>query len=166
MDVVGQIGADIVGLNGARLQGADVARGAVPKQPVPALSASLAALLLAHRIELEIDVCELFDAQLREAAPPVIDARIARAYRDGHIPGATHMTADAVKRSALLALPSAPFIIVYGSDALRMEAVRTAHAVADQGFAVKLLSGGIAAWVAQGFPVAEVFAPEGRIAAL
>lgn len=168
MDVVGQAnGADIVGLSVARVDVPRMGiRGPVPRPVVPALPASLAALLLAHRIELEIDVCELFDAQLRDAAPPLIDARVMRAFRTAHIPQAIHMPADSVTRSAMLALPPAPYVVVYGSDALRLDAVRTAHAIADLGFAVKLLSGGYAAWTAQGFPTEQPARCEGRIAAL
>jgi rhodanese-related sulfurtransferase len=168
MDGVSQAnGADIVGLSVARVDIPRVGiRGTAPRPVVPALPASLAALLLAHRIELEIDVCELFDAQLRGATPPLVDARVLRAYRSGHIPEAIHMPPEAVTRSAVLALPPAPYIVVYGSDALRLEAVRTAHAIADMGFAVKLLSGGFAAWSSQGFPVEQPARSEGRIAAL
>jgi rhodanese-related sulfurtransferase len=168
MDVVGQGGgADIVGLSVARVDVPRMGiRGPAARPVVPALPASLAALLLAHRIELEIDVCDLFDAQLRGDAPPLIDARVTRAFRTGHIPEAIHMPPDSVSRGAVLALPPAPFIVVYGSDALRLDAVRTAHAIADMGFAVKILSGGYAAWAAQGFPVEQAVRSEGRIAAL
>jgi rhodanese-related sulfurtransferase len=168
MDVVGQAsGADIVGLSVARIDIPRVGiRSQAPKPVVPALPASLAALLLAHRIELEIDVCDLFDAQLRENAPPLVDARVLRAWRSGHIPEAIHLPPEAVTRSAVLALPPGPFITVYGSDALRLDAVRTAHAIADMGFSVKILSGGFSAWVAQGFPVEQPLRTEGRIAAL
>ena len=168
MDVVGQgTGTDIVGFGVSRVDVARMGiRGPGPKPVVPALPASLAALLLAHRIELEIDVCELFDAQLRGSAPPVIDARVGRAWRTGHIPGAVNLTPGDVTRAKLLALPAAPYLVVYGSDEHRLEAVRAAHAIADLGFAVKLLSGGFAAWAAQGFPVEQPACTEGRIAAL
>lgn len=168
MDVVGQAGgADIVGLSVARV---DVARigihTPVARAPKPALPATMAALLLAHRMELELDVCDLFDAQLRGVAPPLVDARIRRAHRTAHIAGAVHMPAAEVTRAALLALPAAPYIAVYGSDALRLDGVRTAHAIAELGFPVKLLSGGFAAWAEQGFPVEQPPRSEGRIAAL
>jgi rhodanese-related sulfurtransferase len=114
------------------------------------------AALLAHRITFEIDVCELFDAQLRGACPPLIDARLPRAYRAGHIAGAVNLTADAVNPQTAAALPRAPFIAVYGSDALRLDAVRTAHALAELGYAVKLVNGGFAAWAEQGFPLEQV----------
>ena len=160
-------GADIVGLEITRTDiGRIGARETSPRSALPALSASMAALLLAHRIELEIDVCDLFDAQLRGTAPPIVDARISRAYRAAHIPDAIHLPAGAVTRSLLLALPAAPYVAVYGSDALRLDAVRTAHAIADLGFPVKLLNGGFSAWEAQGFPVTRSVRCEGRIAAL
>lgn len=113
------------------------------------------AALLAHRIEFEIDVCELFDAQLRGTCPPLIDARLPRAHKAGHIAGAINLSADMVSAESTAALPRAPFIAVYGSDALRLDAVRTAHALAELGYAVKLVNGGFAAWIAQGFPVEQ-----------
>ncbi|MBO9713451.1 rhodanese-like domain-containing protein [Sphingomonas sp.] len=168
MDVVGQGGeAEFVGLAGLPAELPRPERRSVGASPaVAALPAGIAALLLAHRIELEIDACELFDAQLREAAPPVIDARILRAWRAGHIPGSVHLTAEQVTRCALMALPAAPYVVVYGADATRLDAVRCAHAIAELGFPVKLLTGGIAAWVAQGFPLGMPARSEGRIAAL
>jgi rhodanese-related sulfurtransferase len=178
MDVVGLGGgADIVelksgeprsvSLNGAPMDVAGMGlRGARSKAATPALPASIAALLLAHRIELEIDVCDLFDAQLRGNAPPLIDARVSRAFRAGHIPDAIHMPSASVPRTALLSLPAAPFVVVYGADAHRLDAVRTAQALAEQGIAVKLLSGGFAAWEEQGFPVEQPVAAQHRIAAL
>lgn len=123
------------------------------------------AALLAHRITFEIDVCELFDAQLRGMCPPLIDARLPRAHDAGHIAGATNLHASEVTADSAAALPEAPFIAVYGSDALRLDAVRTAHALAELGYSVKLVNGGFAAWIAQGFPV-EQAASERAIAAL
>ena len=114
------------------------------------------AALLAHRIEFEIDVCELFDAQLRGICPPLIDARLPRAHQTAHIAGAINLPASEVTEASAAELPRAPFIAVYGSDALRMDAVRTAHALAELGYAVKLVNGGFAAWVAQGFPVEQI----------
>lgn len=114
------------------------------------------AALLAHRITFEIDVCELFDAQLRGICPPLVDARLSRAHRTAHIAGAVSLPASEVTESAAAELPRAPYIAVYGSDALRMDAVRTAHALAELGYAVKLVNGGFAAWIAQGFPVEQV----------
>ena len=167
MDVVGQgMGTEVVDLGITRAGVARMGIHGSGRIAMPALASELAAALLAHRIELEIDVCELFDAQLRGGAPPVVDARVARAFRSAHIPDAIHLPADAVSRGALLALPAAPYVVVYGSDELRLEAVRTAHAIADLGFAVKLLNGGFAAWVAQGFPIEPPAPSEERIAAL
>lgn len=114
------------------------------------------AALLAHRIEFEIDVCELFDAQLRGNCPPLIDARLPRAHRTAHIAGAINLTADMVTEESAAELPRAPYIAVYGSDALRLDAVRTAHALAELGYAVKLVNGGFAAWIGQGFPVEQL----------
>ena len=113
------------------------------------------AALLAHHIEFEIDVCELFDAQLRGACPPLVDARLPRAHRTAHIAGAVSLPFGEVSEASAAALPRAPYIAVYGSDALRMDAVRTAHALAELGYSVKLVNGGFAAWIAQGFPVEQ-----------
>ena len=114
------------------------------------------AALLAHRITFEIDVCELFDAQLRGICPPLIDARLPRAHGTAHIAGAINLPAGDVSVESAAALPDAPFLAVYGSDAFRLDAVRTAHALAGLGYSVKLVKGGFAAWIAQGFPVEQV----------
>lgn len=111
------------------------------------------AAILAHRIECEIDVCDLFDAQLRGNCPPLVDARLPRAYRAAHIAGAISLPAAAVTEALAKALPHGPFIAVYGSDAHRLDAVRTAQALSALGYKVKLVNGGFAAWMAEGFPV-------------
>ena len=123
------------------------------------------AALLAHRITFEIDVCELFDAQLRGICPPLIDARLPRAHETAHIAGAINLPASEITEESAATLPRAPFIAVYGSDAFRLDAVRTAHALAELGYSVKLVNGGFAAWIAQGFPV-EQTESERAIAAL
>lgn len=168
MDVIGErAGAEIVGWSEPRAAVPRIAsRSLDGRRIVPALPASVAAMLLAHRIELELDVCDLFDLQLRGEAPPVIDARVHRSFRAGHIPGAIHLPAEDVTRGALLALPAAPFIVIYGADAMRLDGVRTAQAAAELGFSVKLLTGGFAAWQEQGFPVDLPGRTEGRMAAL
>lgn len=132
----------------------------------PALPPRVMAALLAQRIEFEIDVCDLFDAQLRGSAPPLIDARVGRAHAAGHIAGAVHMTVAGATPDALADLPPAPFVAVYGSDGQRLDAVRVSHAIAELGFAVKIVNGGYAAWVEQGFPVEQPSLSASRIAAL
>lgn len=158
--------AEAAGLGTAPLEAFDRADGRPETIDTPALPPRVMAALMAHRLEFEIDVCDLFDAQLRGKAPPLIDARIARAFRTAHIAGAVHMDADNVSGAALQLLPAAPYIAVYGSDAQRLDAVRVSHAIAELGFAVKIVNGGFAAWTEQGFPVAQASASTHRIAAL
>ncbi len=133
---------------------------------VPALPAQLASALLGRRIEMEIDCCDLFQAQLRGQAPPVFDARVRRAFFAGRIPGAVHLPADQVSEAALAPFAEAAFVLVYGADSQRLDGVRTAHAIAELGVPVKLLSGGYAAWLAEGFPVEQPPAFVDRIAAI
>lgn len=111
------------------------------------------AAILAHRIAFEIDVCDLFDAQLRGNCPPLVDARLPRAFRTAHIDGAISLHAAEVTEATAKALPRGPYIAVYGSDAHRLDAVRTAHRLTELGYKVKLVSGGFKAWLAEGFPV-------------
>lgn len=159
--------AEIAGLGAASAEFVErMPEGRLDGIDAPALPPRVMAALMAHRLEFEIDVCDLFDAQLRGKSPPLIDARIGRAYRTAHIAGAVNMDADSVSRAALQALPRAPYIAVYGSDSQRLDAVRVSHAIAELGFAVKIVNGGFAAWTEQGFPVAQTSAPTHRIAAL
>jgi rhodanese-related sulfurtransferase len=159
--------AEMAGLGTAPIEFVAREAGSHPETiDTPALPPRVMAALMAHRLEFEIDVCDLFDAQLRGKAPPLIDARIGRAFRTAHIAGAVHMDADSISNDTLRMLPAAPYIAVYGSDAQRLDAVRVSHEIAKLGFAVKIVNGGFAAWTEQGFPVAQSSAPTHRIAAL
>ena len=132
----------------------------------PALPTQLSTAMLARRIELEVDCCDLFEAQLRERAPPLFDARVRRAYFAGRIPHAIHLPAEQVNRAALEPFAKAGYVLVYGTDALRLDGVRAACAIAELGIPVKLVSGGYAAWVAEGFPIERPPAFADRIPAI
>lgn len=156
--------AEIVRLPATATSLASVHRESLPRSiATPALPATAMSALLGRRMELEIDACDLFQAQLQGCAPPVLDARVRRAFFAGRIPGAVHLPADQVDHGAMAAFAGAPYVLVYGSDMLRLDGVRAAYAVAELGYPVKLLSGGYAAWAAEGFPVEQSPA---RIAAI
>jgi rhodanese-related sulfurtransferase len=117
-------------------------------------------------MELEIDCCDLFQAQIRDQAPPILDARVRRAFFAGRIPGAAHLPAEQVSHAALAPFAGAAYVLVYGSDLTRLDGVRAAQAIAELGYPVKLLTGGYAAWLAEGFPVEQAPAFAERIAAI
>jgi rhodanese-related sulfurtransferase len=82
----------------------------------------------------------------------LIDSRGTDAWAQGRIPGAVHLpTADIPVRAASLLDPAEP-VITYCWGPACDGATRAALALAELGFRVKEMIGGIEYWIREGFP--------------
>lgn len=80
----------------------------------------------------------------------VIDVRDRQAYDDGHIPGSRSIPADELV-SSLSTIPKDRLIVAYCSDSGCGLAPRAALELAEKGFRVQVLVGGVAEWSRHGF---------------
>jgi rhodanese-related sulfurtransferase len=119
-----------------------------PARPVEA------AAFFTSRLRFQADVSDVHASlELPDPGFVLIDSRSEAAWRQGHIPAALHLpTADIPARAAGLLDPAVP-VITYcwgpGCDG----ATRAALALAQLGFPVKEMIGGIEYWIREGFAV-------------
>jgi rhodanese-related sulfurtransferase len=83
----------------------------------------------------------------------LVDTRDLRAWRQGHIPGAVHLPRGMIPMRAAKLLAKDRPVVVYcwgpGCDG----ATKSALALAERGYQVKEMIGGIEYWIREGFPV-------------
>lgn len=82
----------------------------------------------------------------------VVDVRGPDLFAQGHIPGARNVPLDTIVKS-LASLPKDKTIVTYCADITCGASPRAALELAQKGFRVKHLVGGIAEWSRKGFPV-------------
>ena len=84
----------------------------------------------------------------------VLDVREPKAFDEEHIHGATNVPADNIV-SRLASLPRDRTLVTYCWDMTCALAPRAALELAQKGFKVRFLVGGIAEWKHKGYPVAK-----------
>lgn len=121
--------------------------------PSPAAPAE-AAQFFAARLRCQADVSDVH-ASMESGSPGfvLIDSRGAEAWAQGRIPGAVHLPTADISEHADHVLDRSVPVITYcwgpGCDG----ATRAALALAELGFRVKEMIGGIEYWIREGFPV-------------
>ncbi|WP_030378544.1 MULTISPECIES: rhodanese-like domain-containing protein [unclassified Streptomyces] len=125
-----------------------------PAPHVPSAAPAEAAAFFAARLTFQADVSDV-RASLDSGDPGfvLVDSRGSAGWEQGHVPGAVHLpTADIPARAAHVLDPRVP-VITYcwgpGCDG----ATRAALALAQLGYRVKEMIGGIEYWTREGFPV-------------
>lgn len=124
---------------------------ALRQPPAPPDEASA---YFAARLRYQADVSDVH-ASMESGSPGfvLIDSRGSDAWAQGRIPGAVHLpTADIPARALNLLDPSEP-VITYCWGPACDGATRAALALAELGFRVKEMIGGIEYWIREGFPV-------------
>ncbi|MFI7219775.1 rhodanese-like domain-containing protein [Micromonospora maritima] len=120
---------------------------------VPAASSAAAAAHFAARLSFETDVSDVHADLAANAVLTVVDSRDDAAWRQGHLPGATHLpTAEIAARAAELIPPGTP-VVTYCWGPGCNGATRAALAFARLGYPVKEMLGGYEYWVREGLPV-------------
>ena len=130
---------------------------------VPPAAAADAASYFAARLAFQADVSDVH-ASLESGLPGfvLLDSRGEDAWRQGHVPGALHLpTADIPARAAELLDPGVP-VITYCWGPGCNGATRAALALAQLGYRVKEMIGGIEYWIREGFAVETADGPERR----
>ena len=111
--------------------------------------------------------CNYVDGALngRSKAVVAVDVRSPLAFWRGHLPGAINIPADQSFAGALSGLPKAGEIILYGSGADHDEALKVASVLTNCDRQIRIMRGGIARWLEQGFSIARPRQEPDRIAA-
>jgi rhodanese-related sulfurtransferase len=104
----------------------------------------------AAKLAFETDVSDVADDP---ASVTLVDARGLAAWRQGHIPGAIHLPTGMIPiRAAKLLEPGKP-VVTYCWGPGCNGATRAALALAERGYEVKEMIGGIEYWIREGFPI-------------
>jgi len=88
--------------------------------------------------------------RLGSGGPTVIDTRPAQEFLAGRVPGARNVPLERLKELAD-GIPAGSELVVYDRDNTR--AVRAVRMLAEKGFAVLELSGGLQVWTAARYPL-------------
>ncbi|MCL7381686.1 rhodanese-like domain-containing protein [Streptomyces sp. 35G-GA-8] len=121
---------------------------------VPPAAPADAADFFAARLAFQADVSDVHSSL--ESGDPgfvLVDSRGDEAWAQGHVPGAVHLPTAEIPERAPDLLDAAVPVIVYcwgpGCDG----ATRAALALAQLGYHVKEMIGGVEYWIREGFPV-------------
>jgi rhodanese-related sulfurtransferase len=121
---------------------------------------SLAAEHFAGKLAFEADCADVHEAlRSGNAGFVLLEARGPAAYARGHVPGALSLPHRAITEAALAAWPRDALFVVYCAGPHCNAADRAALRLARLGRRVKTMPGGMAGWIAEGFPVATGDAP-------
>jgi rhodanese-related sulfurtransferase len=105
----------------------------------------------AARLAFQTDVADVH-ATLSRNSFTLVDSRSRAAWDQGHIPGAIHLpTAEIPARAAELIDPGKP-VVTYCWGPGCNGATRAALALAQAGYDVKEMIGGVEYWIREGFP--------------
>jgi rhodanese-related sulfurtransferase len=129
-------------------------RASIVSQPPPA-SAAEARAHFARRLSMETDCADVHEA-LRHANGTVpdfvlLDVRGSEAFARAHVPGALNLPHRLISQARMASWPPETLFVVYCAGPHCNGADRAALRLAELGRPVKLMLGGIAGWLDEGF---------------
>ena len=135
-----------------------VAQGRTPAfslvAEVPPAPPEVAARHFAAKLAVETDPADVH-ADLAKGAPRfvLVDTRSPQAYAEGHLPGAISLPHRRIDAASTASLPRDRILVAYCTGPGCNASTRGALRLAELGFQVKELIGGIEYWQREGYPV-------------
>ncbi|RBP17720.1 rhodanese-related sulfurtransferase [Roseiarcus fermentans] len=108
----------------------------------------------ASAFTFETDCWDVHDALEKEADFVLLDVRGPSLFAAGHIPGAINLPHGKITRSKMAAWPEETIFVTYCAGPHCNGAARGALRLAELGRPVKIMAGGVAGWLDEGFTLA------------
>jgi rhodanese-related sulfurtransferase len=129
----------------------------------PAADRETALAHLRRKLSLEVDPADVHaDLERGERGFVVLDARSPELYAEAHVPGAINLPHRLISPETAALLPRDKVIVTYCDGVGCNASTRAALKLADLGFAVKEMVGGIDWWRRDGHPVHSSGRTEGE----
>ena len=126
--------------------------------PVTAMPAAASAEALAHfeaEFRFETDCWDVHEALTQDNPGFVLlDVRGPESYAKGHVPGAVHLPHGKIIASKIEQYPEDTLFVIYCAGPHCNGAARCALRLAKLGRPVKIMAGGMAGWLDEGFALA------------
>lgn len=118
---------------------------------IPAAPSALAREHFAAEFTFETDCWDVHDALSKGADFVLLDVRSPALFARGHIPGALSLPHGKIVRSKMAAWPEGTLFVTYCAGPHCNGAARGALRLAELGLPVKIMAGGLAGWLDEGF---------------
>lgn len=118
----------------------------------PAAASADAVSYFSQTFSFETDCWDVHDAiQQGKSDFVLLDVRSAELYTQGHVPGAVHLPHGKIVESKISQWPADTLFVTYCAGPHCNGAARGALRLAQLGRPVKIMAGGVAGWIDEGF---------------
>lgn len=119
---------------------------------IPAASSEQAIAHFAAKLAYETDCADVHQAMAKKQMDfHLLDVRGAMSFERSHVPGAINMPKDKISHETLSALPERRCFVVYCAGPHCNGADKAALKIAQLGFPVKIMIGGMTGWADEKF---------------
>jgi rhodanese-related sulfurtransferase len=118
---------------------------------VPAAPSALAREHFAAELTFETDCWDVHEALAKGADFVLLDVRSPAMFAQGHVPGAVSLPHGKIIESKMAAWPRETLFVTYCGGPHCNGAARGALRLAELGRPVKIMAGGVAGWLDEGF---------------
>lgn len=121
---------------------------------IPAASPSAALLHFSQRLAFETDCSDVYHSQEHDEVDYVlVDVRSNEAFVGGHVPGAINIPSRQITAERMADFSPDQLFVVYCAGPHCNGVHRAAIRMADLGYAVKEMIGGVTGWLDEGLPL-------------
>ncbi|MFF7710308.1 rhodanese-like domain-containing protein [Pseudomonas sp. NPDC007930] len=132
---------------------------------IPAAAAADAYAHFSRRLAFETDCSDVYHSQQAGQADYVLaDVRSPAAFAAGHVPGAINLPTRTLSAERLAAFPADTLFVVYCAGPHCNGVHRAAARLAQLGYAVKEMLGGVTGWLDEGLALAGGSGTPGGVA--
>lgn len=123
---------------------------------IPPASADEAYAHFSNRLRLETDCSDVYySQQIGQIDYVLVDVRGTAAFANGHVPGAINLPTKTITSERLAEFPADSLFVVYCAGPHCNGVHRAAARIAQLGYAVKEMIGGVTGWLDEGLSLSN-----------